>query len=385
MKILLVAKIDPWSSIPCGIRGYSLGLLAPFLKKKMEVTIIGCSTTTNDSKDAKFSFINVLEGQENLLNLEVFFDIALYIKFFSLMFRGFFSEFDIIHVQRIDQALPFLLLNKSVICTLHGKASDQARDKHGIIAYVIVRIIERIAINRLDHTIAVSNDIKNFYIKKFPHVSKKINVIPNGVDTNVFRPMNRHIARKNFGFDPDENIVLYIGRFHPEKNLKLLITSFYRLIHIHNHPTRLILVGEGKTKGEILDLVRQKNLEEYISIFKPVPDVDVPKIISCADVYGLSSYVEGFPLVILQALACGIPVVSTNVGEVSRVIKDNFTGFIVNDFSCETFADRLNSVLLFPDQFKDNCVATAQNFTWDCVADNTIEIYNDTLTKRSSK
>jgi len=163
----------------------------------------------------------------------------------------------------------------------------------------------------------------------------------------------------------------------------LLISSFDRLIHINNCSARLVLVGEGETKGQILDLIQEKNLENDVSILEPVPDSDVPEIMCCADVYGLSSTVEGFPLVILQALACGIPVVSTNVGEVPKVVLNNLTGFIVDDFSDETFAEKLNTVLLNPDMFGENCVATARNFTWECVADKTIEIYNNVLARRS--
>jgi glycosyltransferase involved in cell wall biosynthesis len=383
MKILFVAKIDPWCSGPCGIRGYSFGLLKPFVKRKIDITIIGSSVAAHYVKDPRFLFVNIVKGYQKLSKLQVFFDIALYLKSFVLKHRGFFSDYDIIHVQRIDHAIPFVFMNKPVICTLHGKASEQALDKHGIIIYNSIKIIERVVLSRIDFAIAVSSEIEHFYTHKFPWISDKIMVINNGVDTEVFKPVDKSIIRKKFGFDQHEKIILYTGRFHKEKNLNLLISSFDYLINSGKFPARLVLVGEGETSDQILDLIREKNLESNVSILKPVADTEVPEIIGCADVLGLSSITEGFPLVILQALACDIPVVSTDVGEVSKVVINDVTGFIVQDFSCVTFADCLKNVLMNPDKFRGNCVAIARNYTWETVADKTIDIYQNVITKRS--
>jgi L-malate glycosyltransferase len=385
MKIFFIGKVDPWSSLPCGIRGYILGILKPFLRRKIDITIVGTTTAVYNSKDFGFTFIDVLEGNKKLLKFQAFFNIALYFKSLRLKSQGFFSDFDIIHAHRIDLALPFVFFKKPVICTLHGKATEQAFNKHGTIIFLILVIIERLVISRIDFMIAVSKDIQDYYIQKFPWISDKITVINTGVDTSIFKPRDKNINRFKFGFGPEEKIILYLGRFHEEKNLTLLITSFDHLVHSHKFQARLVLVGEGDERDRILDLIREKNLERMVSILKPIADSEVPEIMSCADVFGLSSVIEGFPLVILQALASDIPVVSTDVGEVSRVVIDNMTGFLVRDFSSETFADRLHTVLVNTERFRGKCVTIARNYTWENVADKTIEVYLNVLAKRSKQ
>ena len=200
MKVLFVGKIDPWCSTPCGIRGYFQGLVKPYFKKGIEVTLI--STSPNPSQDCPrgedpvdkrckplflrqllkfefskvpdgalateslggtqagvlsssrrglelvsvkgsansdvnlFSFVN-LSDREMVSRSQSLFIVALNVKSLVLKIRGFFSSFDLIHVQRIDQALPFIFFNKPVICTLHGKGSAQALEKNGKIVHLV--------------------------------------------------------------------------------------------------------------------------------------------------------------------------------------------------------------------------------------------------------
>lgn len=380
MKILLVANIDPWCSVPCGIRGYSLGLIKPFLKKKMNVTIMGFSTAHLNVNDMGISFINILEGVEKFSKFQAFFDIILYIKSFFLKMWGFFSDFDIIHIQRIDLALPFVFYNKPVICTFHGKASEQALEKHGMVAYIIVRIIEKIVLTRLDYAIAVSDDIYNYYVSKYPWCSNKILVVGNGVDTSVFKPLDKEKMRQKFSFSSHEKIILYLGRFHEEKNLQLLISSFNQLLESGDiEDLRLVLVGEGNTEEQLSNIIKTQNLTTRVTIIPPVSDSEVPEVICCADVFALTSVVEGFPLVILQALACGVPVVSTNVGDIHRVVKNYETGFLVDDFSYKSFAECLKKILLNTNGFKENAIRVAKENSWESVANETVIIYNKVL------
>jgi glycosyltransferase involved in cell wall biosynthesis len=440
MKVLFVGKIDPWCSTPCGIRGYFRGLVKPYSKKGIDVTLIGTSSSPSrecprgeDSVERRykplflrqllkfefskapdgvlateslgggqarvlspsreglglvsvkgsaysnanlFRFVNV-SHYEMVSRSQSLFIVALNVKSLVLKIRGFFSNFDVIHVQRIDQALPFIFFNKPVICTLHGKGSEQALEKNGKIVHIVYALVERFAISRLDHAIAVSEDIYNFYASKYPSSSNKMSVIGNGVDTAVFKPRGRQEVRKKYGFSPHEKIILYLGRFHEEKNLKMLVSSFDRLVKAGSlEPLRLVLVGEGNTKNQIMEMIRDKNLADKVTILPPVSDSEVPEVICCADVFALTSLVEGFPLVILQALACGIPIVSTNVGDVHKVVKNEETGLIVDDFSDESFARCLGRVIENANRYAANCVRLAHQNSWEEVSKKNIKVYN---------
>lgn len=459
VKVLFVGKIDPWCSTPCGIRGYFQGLIKPYFKNGIEVTLMGISpsssheclrignsvtaeqhrppllrrflnllhqflnfefnrvvggaqttesleergggkimlssfrgsfglvppSTRYDNIDVnQFSFVNVYH-HKMYSRSQALFIATLNIKSLLLKIKGFYSDFDLIHVQRIDQAIPFVFLKKSVICTLHGKGSEQALDKYGKLIYLIYTAVERFALSKVDYAIAVSDDICKFYVSKYPWSSNKILVIGNGVDTSVFKPRNKDNVRQKYGFSSHEKIILYLGRFHEEKNLKLLISAFDRLSGSSNLKNlRLVLVGEGNTGKQISNMVKERNLTKRVTFLPPVLDSEVPEIICCADVFALTSVVEGFPLVILQALACGVPVVSTNVGDVHRVVKNYETGFLVNDFSDKTFAECLEKAFLNIINLRENATKVAKKNSWEFVANENINLYNKVL-KVSSK
>lgn len=382
MKVLFVGKIDPWTLMPCGIRGYFFGLLDPYLKMGLNIKLIGlssCATPKNEPK-ASFQFINILGVLRKFANSQAAFIILLYLKSFLFKLRGFFFDVDIIHIQRIDQALPFLFFDKPVVCTFHGKGSEQALDKYGYAVYSIYNWVEKIVASRINHAIAVSEDIKEFYVSRYPGLSEKISVIYNGVDLSIFKERDKSELRARYGFDSKEKMILYLGRFHEEKNLVFLVSSFNELLKNRGmQDARLVLIGEGKTKGQLIELVKKYGIQDKVTFMDSVKDFQVPEIICCADVFALSSRVEGFPLVVLQSLACGIPVVSTNVGDVSKVVINSKTGFVVDEFSEVMFANRLKAVLLNSNIFTKNCIEVAKQNSWDEVAMKNLEIYKKML------
>lgn len=380
MKILFVASIDPWSKNPSGIRGYFYGLLKQYVNESMDVTLLGYSEHSENKTLylSKFNFINVFDKIMFFSSSQILFFIALFLKSMTLSFKHFFSDYDLIHVQRIDLALPFILFtNKPIICTLHGKGSEQALDKNGKIVHELYKIIEKIVSYRLSHAIAVSDDIKNFYILNYPWISDRISVVYNGVDTIIFKPHNKKILRRKYGLTKYKKIILYMGRFHAEKNLEFLISSFDHMIKGKiKFSVNLILVGQGETKESMIKTINEKRLNSIVTIMNPVEDWMVPELINCADVFVLSSIVEGFPLMVLQALACGVPVVSTNVGDVSRVVVNNKTGFIVNQLSIDKFSDQLKYCLENSDSYSEECQKMAYKYSWKNVSNFNLHIYS---------
>lgn len=339
----------------------------------------------NNSDIRHFSFVNVSQHKV-FFRSQVLFSVALNIKSLILGIRGFFSDFDLIHVQRIDQALPFIFFNKPVICTLHGKGSEQALEKNGKFVHLVYTVVERFALSRVDYAIAVSDDIRKYYVSNYPWCSDKISVVGNGVDTSVFKPRNKEEMKHKYGFSTHEKIILYLGRFHEEKNLELLLLSFERLLESSDSgDIRLVLVGEGNTEKQISTIIKDRNLTKRVTVLPPVSDAEVPEILCCADVFALTSIVEGFPLVILQALACGVPVVSTDVGEIQRVVKNYETGFLVDNFSAASFADCLKMALINTNILKENAILVAKKNSWDSVAYENIDIYNIVLMRASKQ
>ena len=139
---------------------------------------------------------------------------------------------------------------------------------------------------------------------------------------------------------------------------------------------KLIIVGIGNYENKIRELVNKLSLRN-IKFAGAIEHDRIPEIINCADVFVLSSKYEGSPTVVKEALACGLPVVSTNVGDVSELIKNGKTGYVVNSRTSEEFASRILDILGSENSFTTDCVNTAMKYSWENIARDTLEVYRE--------
>lgn len=171
--------------------------------------------------------------------------------------------------------------------------------------------------------------------------------VHNGVDTERFKPRDRRDAQSALGIDEGLFVVGMFGSFKEQKNHKLLFEAARRLID-QRPDTRLLLVGDelaggmhGSTeyKQEMLELSRRLDLERFCIFVGNRRDVE--KLYPACDVTALPSLFEGTPNVALESMACGVPVVATNVSDNAYVIRDGETGFVVPLGDVEAFASPL--------------------------------------------
>ena len=168
-------------------------------------------------------------------------------------------------------------------------------------------------------------------------------------------------------------IILYVGRFDKVKGLDFLIRSF-KILTSQLPEVKLVLVGDGMEKHELQATSNSSN----IIFMSTVNNLTIPEIMNCADVFALSSHREGMPTVVLEALACGVPVVSTDAGDVSKVVKDDITGYLIKRRDEEDFANGLSKVLIKNnDFFLYNCITTAKDYSSEKMAQKLVSIYNE--------
>jgi glycosyltransferase involved in cell wall biosynthesis len=154
-----------------------------------------------------------------------------------------------------------------------------------------------------------------------------VQVIPNAVDTDRFRrlPEARTVLRKELGLD-HQFVWLAVGRFEEAKDYPTMIAGFARL-GVSRPDSYLLLVGKGSLRENVEALLREHGLEQRVRFLGVRRDV--PELMSAADGYLLSSAWEGMPVVLLEAAAAELPVVSTRVGGVAEVVDDGSTGLLV--------------------------------------------------------
>lgn len=190
-----------------------------------------------------------------------------------------------------------------------------------ILTRQVVRICARLS--GMPDTVIVNSEASLAAHIQLGYTTKRLQVIPNGVDVEHYRPDegSRESVRRELGLSNDAVLVGMIARFNPMKDH----TTFVRaaaLVHYQNPEVHFVLVGErADTRNEPLSLLlRDNRLLEAFHLLGPRSDVS--RITAALDIACLSSWSESWPNVIAEAMACGVPCVATNVGDVSRIIGE---------------------------------------------------------------
>ncbi|MCD6505950.1 glycosyltransferase family 4 protein [Candidatus Poribacteria bacterium] len=190
------------------------------------------------------------------------------------------------------------------------------------------------ALRKADVVIAVSHDLKR-KIMALGVNEEKIEVHYNGVDTDLFRPMDRSVAITKLierGFPDrifDGRLILFVGNFYPIKGARILMEALSILSKSKRLPNlKLILIGDGPERRELQELSCKLRLRERVWFIGRRPHEEIPLWMNAADLLCLPSLNEGLPNVILEAHACGRPVVASDVGGVREILVDGEGGYL---------------------------------------------------------
>ena len=177
-------------------------------------------------------------------------------------------------------------------------------------------------------TICVSEAIRNSLIHDYDYPAKKVLTIPNGVDISEFVPseIQRASIRKRLGVAPQEVMLVTTARLSQVKGVDVLLGAISVVI-CHGQTCKCVLVGDGPLRAQLQEQVQRLNLTSYVTFegFQP----DVKPYLQAADIFVLTSWQEGMSLAVLEAMACGLPCVVTDVGGNAEVVANGSEGFVV--------------------------------------------------------
>jgi 1,2-diacylglycerol 3-alpha-glucosyltransferase len=156
-------------------------------------------------------------------------------------------------------------------------------------------------------------------------VGRPIEVLPTGVDLERFRPGDRGVARRLLGLHPDERVLLYVGRLDREKNLEFLIDAIARAC---TPRLRLLLVGRGTRADALRRLVTARGLADRVELRGGCPPDGLPAYYQAADAFVFASTTETQGLAVLEAMACGLPVVAVRASGIEEVVTDGVSGLL---------------------------------------------------------
>ena len=245
----------------------------------------------------------------------------------------------------------------------------------------MVRSLNRRIYQWMDVVIAVSEDIAR-KLEQAGVDRDKIRVIYNGVDER-FCPGDRKSARRQLGLSEESFIVLFVGLLVPVKGIDVLLEA---IENIEAGQLLCILVGEGGQKEDLLGIVEEKGLSNRVKFAGRCSSEEVPTWMNAADVLVLPSFSEGRPNVVLEAQACGLPVIATRVGGTPELICDGENGLLIESGDSGGLAQKLIELMEdAPYRLRMGRAAREgvlrDGLTWEDCGRRVKDIYRDLLTK----
>ncbi|WFS61588.1 glycosyltransferase [Pseudodesulfovibrio thermohalotolerans] len=247
------------------------------------------------------------------------------------LYRLFRQErVDIVHVQAgyllLYAFIPARLAGAKVVYTEHAKHSIQTKPG--------VRRVIRLAAPFLSRITTVSNNLKAFFMDSLGQPEHRLEVIPNGVDTALFTAAGRSVRGSGI---PDDGRLVFgsVARMTEAKDHGNLLRAFRR-VRDGRDGVLLALVGDGETREEVERMIDELDLRDSVLMLGRRDDI--PAWLRAMDVFVLPSRREGAPVSVLEAMACGVPVVATDVGGVSEILVDGENGRVVQPEDHEALA-----------------------------------------------
>ena len=216
------------------------------------------------------------------------------------------------------------------------------------------------SINKSDFVTSVSQSLKDNTLKLF-NIKNEIEVIPNFIEITKNKIQSDVPCQRSVMAEPNERIITHISNFRKVKRIPDVIKIFYNIQK--QIPSKLMMVGDGPEKEKAELLCKELGIEDKVIFFGNSNEID--KILCLTDLFLLPSETESFGLAALEAMACRVPVISSNSGGLSEVNFEGVSGYLSDVGNIEEMAENALKILkddVKLEEFKDNALAVAKQF-----------------------
>lgn len=266
----------------------------------------------------------------------------------------------------------------------HQKEADQFPD-------IRFEIEDRI-VAEADRIIAESPQDEEDLIRLYNTDPAKIATIPCGFDPAELWPISKALARVSLGLPSDSRVVLHVGRIVPRKGIETVIRGFARLIRNHHITARLLIVGGESDEpdpvatpeiGRLQQVATEEGIAEHLTFVGRRGREALKYYYSAADVFVTTPWYEPFGITPVEAMACGTPVVGSNVGGIKFTVRDSETGYLVPPNDPDALAERLAHLYANPklmSLFSRQAIQRVNDlFTWRKVTTAIAALYEEVL------
>ncbi|HEV2103817.1 MAG TPA: glycosyltransferase [Candidatus Acidoferrum sp.] len=369
MKKVKVAQIVPMLS-PGGAERVAVHIARGLNRRRYEPLVISFTGRVGCDLDHMLEEAGI---EARYLGKHPGFDYRVYSRLDSVLKE---CEPDVLHTHLhvLRYALPSMLLMKRVamVHTVHNLAEREIEPR--------ARLIQRYALTHGVKPIAVAEEVAASLGTLYGiHDCRVIsNCIPTELYANPRTPRKEWRAQE--GFNDNDVLFVCVARFAPQKNHALLLKSFAQG-PASDPRSHLVLVGEGDLRTDLEELTRKLNLSGKVHFLGLRSDI--PDVLGAMDVFVLSSDYEGNPLSVLEAMASGLPIVSTAVGGVPNLFEAGKVGFLVPPGDPQGLAKSMHSLLKYDEVRRSMGAAAASHAQKNFDVSNMVrayeEVYEDQL------
>jgi len=329
MKVLVCCTTESWGGLEqTALRD------AIALKERGITTELLCldrGVIFDKAKKAKLT-IHSVHSSSKYFNPELYFKL-----------KKIADNFDVVHLHSFNTVFPILfsLMNKKV---------KVVATRHIYVEHVKKDLFHRWYLNRIDKMLAVSDFSKKNILATYPISENKIETLYLGInlDKYVRSEVGSKKFKKEFNIPDGKKIVGVIGRIDPMKGQMEFVEAVPHIMKKH-HDVHFVIVGKTTADHErfyleaVKNKVRHLGIENYVTFTGFCPDVSAP--LSAMDVFVMPSYFETFGLIALEAMACGVPVIGTNMGSIDEIIPSDEYGMKIAPRSAREISDAVIKLL----------------------------------------
>lgn len=355
-KVIMVGPFPPYD-IKGGISSVISNYLSSDIKKEFNIIYISTSS-----------------GKNMFIKID-----SLFISIFKLLYNLTFKKIDIIHIhsgswrsfyRKIVYVFISKLYRKKIILHIHGGEFNLFYDRSSINKYLITTTL-----NTVDMIIIISSRLSSDIKEKTKN--KNIKILFNSINTLKFSSQSNNIRKSKA-----TNNVIYLSKLSSKKGIFDLLSAIPLVINKRSS-AKFIICGNGML-DECRRICEEKDISHSVEICGWVSGQEKIKLICNADVFVLPSYCECFPVAIIEAMAAGLPIISTCVGGIPDIIKDGLNGYLIQPGDIESLANKI-LILLENRQLRNkmgelNVKKAKDMFDVNVIAKRLCSLYRELLT-----